>query len=178
MIKGKMVNLKVAEKNDVSLVAQWWSNSRYMGDYQDVVTISKAKLEKVMLEDTIFFIIEKKDGTKIGHINGFMRGRMMEIGFALVPSERGKGYGTEAIQLMVDYLFLTKDIVRIQAPTEATNMPSQKALEKAGFINEGTMRKSLYVRGEYRDMYLYSILREEWKEPKILTVKSNDSSFV
>lgn len=178
MLKGKIVNLKFAEKDDVSLVAQWWSNSQYMGEYQDVLTIPKAKLEKVMLKDTNFFIIEKKGGTKIGHINGWMRGRTMEIGFALVPSERGKGYGTEAIEIMVDYLFLTKVIVRIQAPTETRNMPAQKALDKAGFANEGTMRKSHYVRGEYRDMYLYSILRREWKEPKKLAKISQSKSFV
>ena len=163
------MNLRKAEKADVSLVVKWWCNPQYMGNFQDVMTISKVKMEKVMLEDTIFFIIEKKDGTEIGHINGWMRGRMMEIGFALVPSERGKGCGTEAIQLMVDYLFLSKDIVRIQAPTETRNIASQKALEKAGFSKEGIMRKTLYIRGEHRDMYLYSILREEWKEPKILT---------
>jgi len=126
-----------------------------------------------MLKDTIFFIIEKKDGTKIGHINGWMQGRMTEIGFALVPSERRKGYGTEAIQLIVDHLFLTKEIVRIQAPTETRNISSQRALEKAGFSKEGIMRKSWYARGEYRDMYLYSILREEWREPKILTAKTS-----
>ncbi len=40
-------------------------------------------------------------------------------------------------------------------------------LEKAGFAKEGTIRKS--VNGVRRDSYLYSILREEWKEPKILT---------
>jgi len=40
---------------------------------------------------------------------------------------------------MVDYLFLKKDIVRIQAPTETRNMPAQKALEKAGFASEGTI---------------------------------------
>ncbi len=159
----------MAEKDDVSLVVEWWSNSEYMGDFQDVMAISRAKMEKVMLEDTIFFIIEKKEGTKIGHIGGFMHGRIcVEIGFAIVPSERGKGYGTEAIQMMVDYLFLEKDIVRIQAPTETKNIPCKKVLEKVGFMNEGTMRKSHSVRGEYRDMYLYSILRDEWKGPKIL----------
>jgi len=42
-------------------------------------------------------------------------------------------------------------------------------LEKAGFQREGIMRKPGFVRGEWIDAYLYSILREEWKEPKILT---------
>ncbi len=96
------------------------------------------------------------------------RGMSMEIGFALVPSERRKGYGTEAIQMLVDYLFLEKDIVRIQVPTDVENTPSQKALEKVGFTNEGTMRKSHCVRGECRDMSLYSLLRNEWKTPRIL----------
>ena len=164
------MNLRKAEKDDVSLVAKWWRKSQYMGEYQDTLTIPKEKLEKVMLKDTIFFIIEKKDGTKIGHIGGWMHGRIcMEIGFALVPSERGKGYGTEAIQMMVDYLFLEKDIVRVQAPAAPGNIASQKALEKADFSKEGLMRKSWFARGEYMDQYLYSILREEWKEPKILT---------
>jgi ribosomal-protein-alanine N-acetyltransferase len=46
---------------------------------------------------------------------------------------------------------------------------SQKVLEKNGFKKEGTIRKEEFVRGEWRDKYLYSILREEWKEPRILT---------
>ena len=167
LLEGKNVNLRRAEKDDVSLVAQRWSNSQYMGEYQDTLTISKARLEKVMLEDTIFFIIEK-DGVNIGHIGGWKIGGIcMAIGFALIPSERGKGYGTEAIRMMVDYLFLEKDIVRIEASTDTGNTASHKALGKAGFTNEGTMRKSHSVRGEYRDRYLYSILREEKKEPKM-----------
>lgn len=162
------MNLRAAGENDLPLVAEWWNDTAYMGEYQDTMSMSKAKLEKIMLKDTVFFIVEKKDGGKIGHVNGWMRGRMMEIGYAIVPCERCKGYGAEAIQLMVDYLFLSKEIVRIQAPTERRNIASQKVLEKAGFSKEGTMRKSWFARGEYRDMYLYSILREEWKEPKIL----------
>jgi len=42
-------------------------------------------------------------------------------------------------------------------------------LEKVGFAKEGTIRKFFFMRGEWRDAYLYGILREEWKEPKILT---------
>ena len=72
----------------------------------------------------------------------------MEIGFALVANERRKGYGTEAIQLMIDHLFLTKDVVRIQVSTDTSNIASQRALEKVGFSKEGTMRKSWYTRGE------------------------------
>jgi|Deesub1362B_J571_1020462.scaffolds.fasta_scaffold00654_6 diamine N-acetyltransferase len=173
LLEGKNINLRIAEKDDVLLIMRWWSDMQYMGEYQDVMNKTQPELEKIMLENTIFFIIEKKDGVKIGHINGWMLGRTMEIGFALTPSERGKGYGTEAIQLMVDHLFLTKDIVRIQATTDVKNVASQRALEKAGFVKEGTMRKYFYAKGNYTDHFLYSILREEWKEPKILTKKTS-----
>jgi RimJ/RimL family protein N-acetyltransferase len=169
LLEGKTVNLRNASKDDVPLMMRWWSDPQYMGEYQDTRMLSKEELEKVMLEKTTFLIIEKKDGAKIGHIGGWMIGKTMEIGFALVPNERRKGHGTEAIQLMIDYLFLTKDIVRIQVSTDTRNITSQKALEKAGFTKEGTMRKSGYTRGKYEDHYLYSILREEWKKPKILT---------
>lgn len=92
----------------------------------------------------------------------------MEIGYAIIPKERGKGYGTEAIQLMVDYLFLLKDIPRITINTDARNAASIKAAEKAGCEKEGTIRKGGFTWGQHADCCILGILREEWKEPKIL----------
>ena len=63
----------------------------------------------------------------------------VEIGYALLPSERNKGCGTETITIIVDYLFLTKQIVRIQVTTELRNDVSVKVLEKNGFKREGTI---------------------------------------
>jgi ribosomal-protein-alanine N-acetyltransferase len=74
----------------------------------------------------------------------------------------------EATRLIVDYLFLSRNIVKIQVHTNVENKAAQKVLEKAGFIKEGTVRKHQFVRGVWTDYYLYSIIREEWKEPKIL----------
>ena len=176
MLEGKTVNLRVMEKEDVPLLVDWWSDPEFGGEYFSPTQVTKAGMER-FLESTVFetkgFVIEKKDGSKIGYIwhfnlfNPYMN--MLEIGYGLVPSERGKGYCTEATQLMVDYLFLSKDIVRVLATTHPKNVISQKVLEKVGFEKEGTIRKSNFVRGEWRDMHFYSILREEWKEPKILT---------
>ena len=70
---------------------------------------------------------------------------------------------------MVDYLFLSKDTMRIQATTDVRNLASQKILEKTGFKKEGRLRKTGFVRGVWADDYLWSILREEWKQPRILT---------
>jgi RimJ/RimL family protein N-acetyltransferase len=70
---------------------------------------------------------------------------------------------------MVDYLFLSRNIGRIQAHTNAKNKTAQRVLEKIGFKMEGNIRKLQFVRGVWVDYYLFSILREEWKEPRILT---------
>jgi ribosomal-protein-alanine N-acetyltransferase len=83
--------------------------------------------------------------------------------------DRSKGYCTEATKIMVDYLFLSRDTVRVQASTDARNLASQKVLERADFKKDGTMRKYFFLRGELKDVYVYSILREEWKQPRILT---------
>jgi RimJ/RimL family protein N-acetyltransferase len=76
---------------------------------------------------------------------------------------------------MIDYLFLSKETVRVQACADVRNLTSQKALEKAGFTKEGTIRKFGFLRGGWRDGCLYSILRDEWKEPRILATKTSQS---
>jgi RimJ/RimL family protein N-acetyltransferase len=160
------------EKEDLSLLADWSNNPEYLGEYIWLPQQSRAEWKKRydnLASDTKWFFIEKKDGTKIGTMFHWLIGNLLEISCVLSPSERGKDYGTEATEIMVDYLFLSKDIARIQAHTDAGNTVSQKVLQKVGFKKEGIIRKSVFARGEWRDRALFSILREEWKEPKILT---------
>jgi len=171
LLEGKLVNLTVLEKEDLPLLADWSNNPEIFSDMW-FPQMSKTEWEKRydnLKPDTKWFFIEKKDGTKIGTIFHFLNGNYMEIGYILAPSERKKGYGSEAIKIIVDYLFLSKELVRVQAITGVDNFASCNALEKAGFTKEGIMRKSGFIRGEWKDGCLYSILREEWKEPKILT---------
>ena len=173
-LEGKLLNLRLAEKEDVQVFTNWISDLEFLGKYDPVIQQSKAEVEKRLInpqQDDREFIIEKKDGTKIGFITHFTFGRQLEIGFALIPSERKKGYCTEAVNIMVDYLFLAKNDVRIQAATNVDNEPCQRVLEKAGFQKEGRLRKSYFVRGEWKDIFMYSILREEWKKPRILDGK-------
>lgn len=175
MLEGKNVNLRLAEKEDLALLAEWVNKPEVFGEYNPLHQMSRADFEKIFdgPHEEKWFVVEKKDGTKIGFVAHFyvlhVAGRQLEIGYSLLPNERGKGYCSEAIKIMVDYLFLSKDIGRIQAQTDPRNVASQKVLEKAGFKREGTLRRSFFMRGEWRDSYIYSILREEWKEPKILT---------
>ena len=167
------MNLRVVEKEDLLLLTEWLNTPEFSGEFMWFPQQqSKVELEKEYdnpPHDTKQFLIEKKDGTKIGWMGHFLHGNLLEIFYYLLPSERGKGYGTEAAKLMVDYLFLSKDISRVQASVDTRNVSSARVVERAGFKKEATLRKSFFIHGEWRDMLLYSILREEWKKPNILT---------
>jgi RimJ/RimL family protein N-acetyltransferase len=180
LLEGKNVKLRVVEKEDLPLITEWMNNPEFWGLYFSPIQRTRTEMEKTFESNPLeyrHFIIEKKDGTKIGGIVHFNvlapYGKTLEIGYALLPSERGKGYCTEAAKMMVDYLFLSKDVACIQATTDVGNVASQQVLEKTGFKKEGIMRKRFFSNGEWRDTVMFSILREEWKEPKILARSSS-----
>jgi len=176
LLEGKNVNLRLTEKEDLPLFAEWFNSAEWFGQYSSPSQYTLAGLEEWLnsaVFETKVLVIEKKDGGRVGYVWHFSvvapYMKMLEIGYGLVASERRKGYGTEAAQLIVDYLFLTRNIARIQATTHPKNAISQRVLEKVGFRREGIMRKPHLIRGEWTDLFIFSILREEWKEPKILT---------
>jgi len=183
LLVGRNVSLRVAESDDVDFEAECFNDIDFSGEFNPIgEQISKSELKKrfddpsnlAVLIELKWFIIQKKDGTRIGlmYHRVCQPWKLLEIGCFFVPTERGKKYGTEATQLMIDYLFLSQNIVRIQAITNVRNKAAQKTLEKAGLKVEGTIRRLHFVRGAWADYYLYSILREEWKEPKTLTKAS------
>lgn len=171
MLQGKSVNLIVIEREDLPVLQEWGNNPEFMGEYEQLHQESRTELEKTYenLKDAQWFFVQKKDGRKIGYVAHFLAAGQTELGYFIVPKERNKGYVSEAIQIIVDYLFLSRDIVRIQAKADPENVASWKALEKAGFLREGILRKTYYCRGKWRNDCLYSIIREEWKEPRMLT---------
>ncbi len=181
MLEGKNVNLRIVEKEDLVSGLDWINDPEYFGDYQPLSQQSRSELEKQyerLGTDDKWFWVERKDGTRIGTISCGPEGTAFEIGYNIIASERNKKYGSEAVGIIVDFLFLSKEIVRIQAYTDLRNAASQKVLEKNGFKSEGTIRRHIFIRGEYRDTYLYSILREEWKEPRIIHRPREEDRFI
>jgi RimJ/RimL family protein N-acetyltransferase len=80
----------------------------------------------------------------------------------------GRGYVSEAVQLMVDYLFGTKKLHRIQLVIVPENAASRRIAEKCGFTLEGTARGAFFNDGRSQDVLLYSLLRTDprpWREP-------------
>jgi RimJ/RimL family protein N-acetyltransferase len=176
MLEGKNVDLKLVEKEDIPQLLEMQNKPEFWGQLLSPLQVSKAAAEKSFDEPDWpkRFFIQKKDGTKIGIIYSWPVSRRyvaelgLGIGYLLLPGERGKGYCTEAVNLLLDYSFLTSPVVRVQAHTDVRNAASQRVLEKAGFKKEGTIRKGYFERGEHTDNFIFSILREEWKAPRIL----------
>ena len=73
----------------------------------------------------------------------------------------GRGYTTEAVQLLVDYLFATKKQHRIHLVIVPGNAASRRVAEKCGFVLEGTVRGAFFNHGENHDVLLYSLLRTD-----------------
>lgn len=171
MLKGKLINLRILEKKDLPLFAKWNNDPEFGGEFEPLEQNSLNDIEKWYdgERDGEWFIIETKDGKPVGQIMYSPEGPHVKIGYIIHQDERGKEYCTEAVKIIVDYLFMAKNIVRIQAQTNPGNIASQRVLEKAEFTKEGVIRKATFIRGFWRDAVLYSILREEWNEPKILT---------
>jgi RimJ/RimL family protein N-acetyltransferase len=88
-----------------------------------------------------------------------------EIGIAMLPKARGRGYGTQAQRLLAQYLFAHTPAYRIEAATEVDNVAEQRALEKAGFSREGVTRGIGWRSGAWRDGVTYSLLRTDATAP-------------
>ena len=89
--------------------------------------------------------------------------RSGELGYFLGEPFWGKGIMTWAAREICREAFEKLDIVRIHAEPMAYNIGSRRVLEKAGFTLEGTLRQSVYKRGQMFDSYIYSLLKEEMR---------------
>jgi len=86
-----------------------------------------------------------------------------EAWYLVDPAHAGQGYATEAARQLLELGFGEFKMQRIRAGVLPENLASMRVLEKAGFRNEGLQKKAIRVHGEWRDEYIYAVLREEWK---------------
>ena len=85
------------------------------------------------------------------------------IGRVLLPAARGRGVGTAALRLLVEHLFATTEVDRIEASTEPDNQAARKSLGRAGFRAEGIVRGAILRDGQRRDYVRYSLLRTDFE---------------
>jgi [ribosomal protein S5]-alanine N-acetyltransferase len=96
-----------------------------------------------------------------GFLNMVAQHHRTDIGYELSQNHWGKGIASEALEAVIKHGFQVMNIQRIQALIELPNVPSQRLVEKHGFIREGLLRKYEFTRGKFDDLYMYSLLKED-----------------
>lgn len=80
-----------------------------------------------------------------------------EIGFTISPGFQRKGLGTETVKSLIDHLFKKKGVEKVIAKTDPDNTRSIKLLEKTGFIKTAHLKKSVEIRGEWKDDLVFEL---------------------
>ncbi|MFS0638907.1 GNAT family protein [Mesobacillus foraminis] len=111
----------------------------------------------------------KDQGAVIGSCgfhNSVLQHFRTEIGFELSKDHWGKGIAFEAVQAIISYGFEHLELQRIEALIEPPNSSSQRLVEKLGFIREGLLRNYEFTCGKFDDLYMYSLLKQDFDEVK------------
>ena len=85
-----------------------------------------------------------------------------EIGYVLNPAYHGKGIATEVVGRVIRYGFENLALERIEGKYMIGNEASRRVMEKNGMIFEGVRRKGMLIKGEYRDVGVCAIIREDF----------------
>jgi RimJ/RimL family protein N-acetyltransferase len=94
--------------------------------------------------------------------------RCATVGIVIAnSSNRGCGKGQEALSLLLEYAFTLLGLQRVQLDVYGGNSRAIACYERAGFIKEGVKRRARFCRGEYMDIVLMSVLKEEWEQKRI-----------
>lgn len=116
--------------------------------------------------DVMFGICPRDKDTLIG-VTGLhkldTKDRRADFGLLIGDKTQwGKGYGTEATRLMLDYAFGTLNLNKVTLEVFSNNPAGLRAYEKAGFQREGLLRQQHFLEGRYVDGILMGVLRERW----------------
>lgn len=88
-------------------------------------------------------------------------GRQAELGFTFAPEFQGRGYATEALARMVEFLLVDEGMRRVSAACDGRNVRSARLLECVGFRREGHLGQSTWTKGEWTDDVLFGLLASE-----------------
>ena len=179
MIVGSRVRLRPIQDQDWPIIRAWGQSrdglwgpfQRFQMDHVPLLEQAYRQTGMLKRESGMLLIETLKRPTVIGFVRytliPFPDGDLPqpEIGFGLPDrSAQGKGYAREAVKLLVDYLFAGYPAERITAFTDEDNLPSQRLMEAVGFGREGTLRRSMFRDGQWHDIAVYGLLRQEWQE--------------
>jgi len=171
MLKGKSILLRPVRDNDLDQLYAYHIDIDNRGDFFPRGILSQPAFRKQFQENGFW---SKDDGMLVmvspsdeilGHIEFFKTVNYLdeyELSYQVYATQqRGKGVATEAVNLLVDYLFETNRVNRIRLVIHPDNLGSRKLAEKCGFKHEGTARGAWYNKGKHQDVEIYAILHED-----------------
>lgn len=165
--------LRPLESTDIELVHRWYEDVRVstlMGDPPISLAARKLRFEdavKAADADVFrFMICMLVDDRRIGRTDLFDLDRQngsCAFGITLgEPELWGQGFGTDAVNALVDFAFGQLRMERVWLDTDGQNERAQAAYSKAGFTQEGRFRHAFYQDGRWSDDIRMALLREEW----------------
>ena len=172
-IEGNRINLRSIKKSDAETLTELLQDKEiseftfipYPYKLKDAYEfIEFANKENNKNAGLHLSIEDKQTGQIIGGIglNAINENhRWGEIGYWLAKKMWGQGIVSQALALMVPYCMDKYDLVRIHAYVRPENPASIKVLEKAGFTQEGLLRKYHFQNNQHHDFYIFSILSDE-----------------
>jgi RimJ/RimL family protein N-acetyltransferase len=171
-LRGDRVDLHTVEREDVDFVHEHKNPPAVHRSYIWPYPENRDDVEEYLFGDddgtSLLACVEGDDGDPepVGQVGMHVddRTREAEIGVWIAEPHWGEGYGTEAAELLVDYAFAERNVHRMVAQALEFNEGSKRVWEKLGFEHEGVRRESEFMDGAYRDMHLYGVLEDEWRD--------------
>ena len=173
MLKGKRLKLTPLKKEYIDKFLGWLNDpeiTQYLMRFRPLTREMEEEWYnnlKSREDKIIFSILLNEDNQLIGNcgiedLNWIDRTAICGV-FIGDKEKQGKGYGTEALHLLVDYAFNTLNLNRIELLVYDFNDRAIRCYQKVGFIEEGRKRQAVFKNGKYYNVIFMSILREEWK---------------
>jgi RimJ/RimL family protein N-acetyltransferase len=175
-IEGELVSLGPIRREHVHRYLRWvndFGTTRYLGIEPRPMTLEQetAWYERASTnqEQPLFTIFERATGRAIGNCglhNVDYRNRRTDVGIMIgEPDARGRGYGTEAMRLLLDFAFTVLGMHSVMLLVYEYNYAARRSYEKAGFREIGRRRESRWYHGRFWDEIHMDILAAEFKSP-------------
>lgn len=133
-------------------------------DFSILENLSETRLYPPNMPSSMVFRIEHEDKL-IGEI-GFRTikwlNRKAELSILISPDYQGKGYGKQALLLLMKFAFKKMNFYRLEAEVIDYNDKAKSLFEKIGFVLEGRLRDAKYNDGKYFDVLRYGMLKPEY----------------
>lgn len=175
MIYGKRIRFRSVEKSDVQKFYEWINDPEVtegllvnlpMSLADEENWIERASRGEQAEKPLAIEIKEKRGWRLIGSWSFFHIEWINSVAeFGIMVGDKSvwnKGYGTEAVEMILQHGFETLNLNSIYLRVYSTNLRAKRAYEKAGFVLDGTMRQAVYKHGKYVDVHFMSVLRSEW----------------